>query len=293
MFARVQTLKEIFMRFSSSLSHIYPEQEAKSITYWVLKETLGYSKAKIHASWSDLFPSSLSEQLDFILHELMQHKPIQYVFGKAYFMGLVVKVNEQTLIPRPETEELITWIAETCRENGIHQPDILDIGTGSGCIAVSLSKIIDKSKLKALDVSGGALAIASQNAISNEVEVVFELADVLSDNFGTNNPDKWDIIVSNPPYIGFSERDAMRKNVLDFEPDLALFVPDSSPLIFYHKIGAYAAKHLKPKGYLFFEINESYGVELVAWLETQGFKEVQLKQDFFGKDRMIRATLTN
>ncbi len=289
MYARIHTLKEIYTRLATALQQIYPEPEAKSITYWVLEETLGYTKAKMHASWTDMFPATISEQLDFILHQLLQYKPVQYVFGKAYFMGFVFKVNEHVLIPRPETEELVQWITTTCKENALHSPRILDIGTGSGCIAIALAKLITNAHVQGIDVSAEALKVAAKNAHTNEVQVQFEEVDVLSTNFAKQTTQLFDIVVSNPPYIGFSEQAEMRKNVLQFEPHTALFVPDTDVLVFYRAITEYAQKNLKPNGWLFFEINESFGNELVTYLTQQGFIEVSLAQDHFGKDRMIRA----
>lgn len=288
MFARIRSLRDIFQQFQSALQGIYPEQEAKSLAYWVLEETLGYSKAKIHAQWTDIFPSSLAEQMDFILHELMQHKPIQYVFGKAYFMGMTFKVNEQVLIPRPETEELIEWILERVRREKLNPRRVLDIGTGSGCIAVSLAKMLPDATLTAMDISAGALKVAATNARSNGVMLNCLEQDVLQPSF-LSLSDPYDLIVSNPPYIAFSEMPAMRANVLSFEPHTALFVPDSQPLIFYERIAAFAAQNLVTGGSLYFEINEAFGAEVLACMKKAGLSSAELRKDFQGKDRMAFA----
>lgn len=289
MYARIRTLREVYDQFCLALTGLYDEREAKSITYRVLEETLGYSKSKIHASWTDIFPASISEQMDFILHELLQGKPLQYVFGKADFLGLILKVKEGVLIPRPETEELVAWILEECRIRSLTTPQVLDIGTGSGCIAISLAKFLEKAKVQAWDVSEQALAIAADNAKLNQVNVDFLQMDVLLN--ASIVPVSLDVVVSNPPYVCFSEREKMHRNVLEFEPHLALFVPDNQALIFYERIADIALQALKPQGMLFFEINEAYGKETVAMLEKKGFSTVELRKDLFDKDRMVMALL--
>ena len=224
-----------------------------------------------------------------ILQELLKEIPIQYVLGKTSFYGLDFDVNPNVLIPRPETEELVEWILESCKSKGITQKiRILDIGTGSGCIAISLAKNIQNGAVFALDVSEQALATAKKNASSHAVTVtfihqsIFETADLQQ---------QFDIIVSNPPYVRNLEKEEIKKNVLDNEPHLALFVADNDALIFYKKIAELAQKNLSPNGQLFFEINQYLGAEMVDLLEKMNFKNVELRKDMYGNDRMTKANI--
>ena len=216
----------------------------------------------------------------------MRHfEPIQYILGETEFYGLPFKVTPATLIPRPETEELVDWIIANCNKN---PKTLLDIGTGSGCIAIALAKNLPAVKVSAMDISEEALKVASENAIYNKVTVNFSKKDIL----GTSTlPQKYDVIISNPPYVRNSEKEMMQKNVLDFEPASALFVEDDNPLLFYSKIAKLAKNYLNPNGFLFFEINEYLSKEVIQLLERESFSEIELKQDFFGKDRMIKCTL--
>lgn len=228
------------------------------------------------------------------LEQLKQDLPIQYIIGKTDFFGLPFKVNNNVLIPRPETEELISWIIEQFRiQNSEFR--ILDIGTGSGCIAIALAKNLPKAFVYAIDVSEKALEVAKKNAVLNEVQVEFIQADILKDchaelvSVSQNKLPKFDIIVSNPPYVREQEKNLMQPNVLDNEPHLALFVKDNNPLLFYETISEYAKKALNENGQLFFEINEYLGSDTVAVLRKNNFKNIELKQDIFGKDRMVKG----
>jgi release factor glutamine methyltransferase len=218
--------------------------------------------------------------------ELKAGKPIQYVTGKAWFMGEAYSVNEHVLIPRPETEELVDWILEYAEIKGTALR-ILDLGTGSGCIAIALKKALPDSKVSAIDISTNALKVAAENASLLNVEIDFVPLDILNTAF---LPDQYDVIVSNPPYIPMHEMDNMEKHVAAQEPNIALFVPDEDPLVFYKAIARLAKLHLKPNGQLFFEIHFDQGDAMVKLLDEMHF-HAELREDLFGKDRMIRASL--
>ena len=216
---------------------------------------------------------------------LKTHEPIQYILGETQFYGLPFIVTPATLIPRPETEELVDWVvSEFLHHNS--ELKLLDVGTGTGCIAISLAKNIPNATVSALDISKEALQVASQNAKINKVKVNFMESDIVKVK---TLPQKYDVIVSNPPYVRNSEKKKMQKNVLDFEPSSALFVGDDNPLVFYSKITELASKYLNPNGLLFFEINEYLSKELIQLLEKEFFINIELKKDVFGKDRMIKA----
>lgn len=218
--------------------------------------------------------------------ELKAGKPIQYVIGKAWFMGEAYSVNEHVLIPRPETEELVDWILEYAEIKGTDLR-ILDIGTGSGCIAIALKKALPNSKVTAIDISTNALKVAAENASILNVEIDFVPLDILNTAF---LPDQYDVIVSNPPYIPMHEMENMEKHVATQEPNIALFVPDEDPLVFYKAIARLAKLHLKPNAQLFFEIHFDQGDAMVKLLDEMHF-HAELREDLFGKDRMIRASL--
>ena len=215
----------------------------------------------------------------------MKSEPIQYITGSTEFYGLELQVNRATLIPRPETEELVAWIlAETPKDKLSSR--ILDIGTGSGCIAIALAKHLPLAKVEAVDISLPALETAQANAPGNEVSVDFFQQDILQAN---TLEEKYDIIVSNPPYVRDLEKAEIKNNVLQYEPHSALFVGDETPLVFYKKIAQLAMQHLKPEGMLFFEINEYLGEETVVLVKEIGFTAVEMRKDIFGKDRMLRV----
>lgn len=243
---------------------------------------------------------------EFLLEQLKQEIPIQYLLGKTSFYGLDFNVNPDVLIPRPETEELVDWVIQSQKlEVGSHKIRILDIGTGSGCIAISLAKSLKNASVFAIDVSEKALATAHKNAQNNNVEVNFANVDILKINdleqlpshhfpltiSHSQLPTKFDIIVSNPPYVRELEKQEIRKNVLDNEPHLALFVSDNNALIFYKKIAELAQKNLKPNGGLYFEINQYLGQEMIKLLQKMNFKNIELRKDIYGNDRMIKAEI--
>ena len=273
--------------FKKQLAAIHPQEEVEAITSIALQYALKKSRVDIALARKEKLPVSQKNALDVILERLLQAEPVQYITGTTQFYGLEFRVNSATLIPRPETEELVEWIlaetsvaANTCR--------VLDIGTGSGCIAISLAKNLSKAQVGAIDVSTKALETAKENALNNKVQIHFSKQDILE----TSHLDTaYDVIVSNPPYVRELEKTEIKDNVLQHEPHTALFVDDKNPLVFYKKIAQLARAHLKPEGQLFFEINEYLGVETVAVVKEIGFSTVILKKDIFGKDRMIRATL--
>ncbi len=220
-----------------------------------------------------------------VLTRLKQHEPIQYIFEETFFYGLPFKVSPSTLIPRPETEELVEWILATLpREEKL---TVLDIGSGSGCIPVTLAKLLPKSRISGMDISEAALQIAQFNANQHQVNIKWLHQDILL----TETLNDYNVIVSNPPYVRLLEKKEILTNVLEYEPHLALFVPDNDPLLFYRKIVQLAAKHLKPSGYLFLEINQYLGKEMLELFHTTAFKKVELRKDLSGNDRMIKAQL--
>ncbi len=288
-------LKEYKINFIEKLISIYDQEEIESFFY-IIAEFL-HQKKRIDLALEPNFSITENEvgKWDSILAELQHEKPIQYILGETEFFGLKFLVNENTLIPRPETEELVALILSHKQLNSLtNQPQILDVGTGSGCIAICLAKNLPHSKVFALDVSEKALEIAKKNAVLNEVELNFlnksilEVEDLERLTSPTIQlPTKFDIIVSNPPYVRNLEKEEIKKNVLAYEPHLALFVEDDDALLFYRKIAQLAQKILSEKGKLYFEINQYLGKETVELLENLNFKNVQLIKDVYGNDRMI------
>lgn len=275
-------LRDYRTYFLEKLTILYDAMEAESFFAIALEELKGWKRVDLalHPD-AELSGDDIAEW-NTVLTQLEQQRPIQYIFGKAHFYGLEFRVNEHTLIPRPETEELVQWVLD---EN----PDkpglsLLDIGTGSGCIAISLAKNLPGVSVSAIDVSPEALAVAKTNADANEVPVTFIQKDILA----TEALDaRYDIIVSNPPYVRMLEKAGIKENVLQHEPHLALFVEDDDALLFYRKIAQLALHALTPEGRVYFEINQYLGNETVEMLENLGFKEIRLRKDMYGNDRMI------
>lgn len=282
-------LKEIKNIYHLELDPLFPKEEVDSFFYLVIDHYLGLERFVLAMQPNFVVSKDNEEPLFYALSQLKQERPIQYILGKAHFCDLEFGVDENVLIPRPETEELVYWILnevqQGTRQEGLK---ILDIGTGSGCIAISLAKNLPNAKVYALDISKKALQIAQQNAVDNEVDIVFLEADILSME---GYKDKFDVIVSNPPYVRELEKKEMKNNVLEHEPGLALFVSDGDPLIFYTKITLFALNHLKASGMLFFEINQYLGEEMKQLLEAGNFSEIELRKDMFGNDRMLKAVL--
>jgi release factor glutamine methyltransferase len=283
------TLKQVLDKFREELAALYDHREAESLGTLVLTEVTGFSSAKIKAFPDSELTAEQSATIDKILTELKTGKPIQYILGHTEFYGLPFKVNPSVLIPRPETEELVDWIISSAGSLNWAVGNILDIGTGSGCIAISLKRNLPEFAVSALDISVGALQTARKNAELNQTSVNFIQADILSFKFEIENP-KFEIIVSNPPYVTMQDKTQMHQNVTDFEPHAALFVPENDPLIFYKAIADFATQNLESGGLLFFEINESYGEQLVELLKNKSFINIELRKDMSNRDRMVKAS---
>ena len=272
------------------LDPIYPSKEIGSFSRLLLGKLANMSSVQIYSDKDRNFPADTFEKLVSAIDRLACKEPIQYILGETDFCGLNFQVGPGVLIPRPETEELVELIASDSRSKK-KDLRILDIGTGSGCIAISLAKALPLSQVSAWDISPEALKIATKNAANNEVHVHFEITDILKYAPNELQRTSLDIIVSNPPYVRLSEASEMEANVLNHEPHIALFVENEDPMIFYRVISGLAVKMLKPGGSLYFEINSYLGKEMLELVKTYPFGQVQLIQDISGKDRMIRAYL--
>jgi len=275
------TLSEIQKKYWDEISKVYDEREARSITKIVFEKILELQSHKLFLERFRILTTDQINRLNIILNRLLSFEPVQYIIEEADFYDLKFKVNQHVLIPRPETEELVEWVLSSIAGK---QFSVLDIGTGSGCIPISISKKNPEAKVYAVDVSEDALSIARENSAINETEVQFSKFDILAENL---EADRYDIIVSNPPYISLDEKKSMNENVLKFEPHLALFAPGDDDLIFYRKISEQAIVALKSGGKLFFEIHHSKGREIVAIMSDFGFKNIELRKDLSGKDRMV------
>ena len=291
-------LKQYKSHFFDTLKNSQDEQEIESF-FFILTEYL-HNLKRVDVALNPNFELSNAaiEKWNTILTELQQEKPIQYITGSTWFYGLKFEVNENTLIPRPETEELVEWILNS---PNIHHPspiNILDIGTGTGCIPITLKTNLPQANVSAIDVSEKALEVAKRNGVLNKVEINFLQANILEvedlsklPSSISHHPSSYNIIISNPPYVRNLEKQEIRKNVLDYEPHLALFVEDTDALLFYRKIAQLALKNLTPNGLLFFEINQYLGKETVELLENLGFKNIELKKDIYGNDRMVKCLI--
>lgn len=282
------TLKKILSDFKQRLGTAYSPGEIKGIEMAVLENILGYTTVDAIMHDNDETPTFVAEKFSSIADRLLRHEPIQYILGDAYFYGRHFIVTPATLIPRPETAGLIDMIAD---ENHSDDLQVLDIGTGSGCIAISLALTLRFAHVTAIDISPEALSVAKENAKRLKARVDFLKADILS----MHKPSKpcYDIIVSNPPYIADSEQASMDSNVLDFEPHSALFVPDDNPLVFYKAIAQYALDALKPGGKLYFEINSRFPAETCRLLTSLGFANVQSHLDYRAMPRFVSASLNS
>lgn len=274
----------VFHEIEEALLGYYPDSEAKALAKLLSVEVLGLSTLELYGGKDKVISEKDRGLLTDIIRRLRQNEPIQYIIGVETFCGLEFHVDRNVLIPRPETQELVEWIVGDCKGKEICH--ILDMGTGSGCIAISLAKQLPDAEIEAWDISKGALRVAMGNAFRNGVEVRFVEQDILK---FVPEREYLDVLVSNPPYITEKERSEMEANVLDWEPERALFVPDEDPLLFYRKIADAAKVMLKPGGVLYFEINRAYGVDMVAMLEEKGYARVELRKDLWGNDRMIKA----
>ena len=285
----MKTIKDVFTGFKQSLGGIYDANETEALTLLVVNEISGLSKAQIKAFPEKEISIELGESLNTILTRLQTGEPVQYILGHNEFYGLPFKVNPSVLIPRPETEELVEWVLTSVDRSSLTNSNILDIGTGSGCIAISLKKNLPNASVFAIDISTGALETAKQNAKLNEVKVEFIHADILNPKLDIEHT-KFNIIVSNPPYVTLYDKTQMHTNVTDFEPPSALFVPEDDPLIFYKAIADFSLHNLTASGLLFLEINESLGNETVELLQEKGFRDIELRKDMSGRDRMVKST---
>ena len=280
----MQTVQDAIDKIVSGILNIVGINEANNIVWLLFDHLRGYSRVDL------LFKSNEKLSLNEILfltdsiERLKQSEPIQYILGKCEFMSLPIIVNKDVLIPRPETEELTEWLLD---EIGAKKSKILEIGTGSGCISCAIKKYAPQSTVEAYDISKSAIKTAKKNAEQYDLKIDFKTVDILSHQHNDN--ELFDIIISNPPYITEKEKTLMLPNVLNYEPHLALFVPNDNPLLFYEKIADFSSKTLKPGGKIFFEINEAYGIEIINLLKFKGFINIELRKDISGKDRMVKG----
>jgi len=274
----MEKVSNIIPYFKAELLDITEEREVISWAYIVIQHLLGYNRSDCIIYADKEITIAISDDIRQIIEELKRQKPLEYILGEAEFYDLKFKVNQYTLIPRSETEELMDWVLQENFDSA------LDIGTGSGCIAIVLAKNT-AAQISAIDNCEKALKVAKENAKLNKVNINFSMQDI----FKNSSLSKVDVIISNPPYVLEAEKQKMKANVLQYEPHLALFIPDKEPLLFYKKIGSLAAKSLNCGGKLYFEINEQYGAEILEMLSKIGFVDIALKKDINDKDRMIKA----
>jgi len=283
------TIFQFKQYFVESLRNIYSKAERTTLYNLLIESRLGWDAAQIVLNGKEVLTNQNQVYFEKSLQRLLKNEPIQHIIGYTDFYELKIKVNQHVLIPRPETEELVDWIIKDVKDTVSKKPiRVLDIGTGSGCIAISLAKNISNSKVQAMDISKEALQIAKENALYNKVSMDFIKADILNLK---EKEEQYDIIVSNPPYVRNLEKKEMHSNVLDYDPEMALFVEDENPLIFYNAIADYAKKVLSKNGKLYFEINQYLGKEMLDLLQKKAFKSIELRKDFLGNNRMIRAVV--
>lgn len=276
------TLGELCRKARKALVPLYGEGEARAMVREIMAHLRGYTVADLLLKDSLEVTEWLEDEVGRIVGRLLKHEPLQYVLGEAGFFGYSFRVTPDVLIPRPETEELVDMIVH--RWGGDKDLRVLDVCTGSGCIAISLAMALSFADVKGTDISVRALEVACENGKRIGARVDFEVADALDMR---RESDVWDIIVSNPPYIAPDEKDEMERNVLDYEPHMALFVPGTDPLVFYRAISGYAADGLKPGGGLYFEINPRFATELAGWLTGEGWRDVEVARDIHGRERFI------
>lgn len=285
MSVNILTIKDIRLYLFKELKEIYPEQEISAIANNIIKTVIGI--VKLHQIYNSDQPVTKEQagEILTICNELKTGKPLQYILGETLFYDCIIRVNSSTLIPRPETEEMVDIII---RENKGFKGNILDFGTGSGCIAIALAKNIPGARITGMDISGNALVFARRNAEINHVTVSFIQGDIFS--FDHVKVTEAGIIVSNPPYVRDSEKEFMNRNVLGFEPPEALFVPDTDPLKFYNQILIISDKILIPNGRIYFEINEAMGRPMAELVESYGYSEIKIIKDLNGKNRILKGT---
>jgi release factor glutamine methyltransferase len=293
------TYRNVYDHYIKIITPLYDLQEAESITSWIFEDKLGLSKIQLLLRGNEVISEVKANELAYALVRLSKGEPIQYVLGYTNFYGLKIKVNRHVLIPRPETEELVAWIVQ---EQMHRQPcNMLDVGTGSGCIAIALKTQLPQATVTAIDISEQALLIAETNAAFHQAAINLQKADLLEYNFKPHPLDTlgshispvfvntFDIIVSNPPYIPISEVATMHRNVTAYEPHLALFVPDHEPLVYYHAIAKLASQYLSPNGSIYLELHQNHASQVADLLNSFGFSNIKINNDLQGKQRMIKA----
>ncbi|TDI78374.1 MAG: peptide chain release factor N(5)-glutamine methyltransferase [Bacteroidetes bacterium] len=282
------TLKELKSTFITQLSEVYPSQEVESIFTVLSEYFLNYTRLETVLKADESLSKEIIKHFENAISRLKRQEPVQYICGKTEFYSLPFKVDKHTLIPRPETEGLVQWIIDDENKKQTKSKTLLDIGTGSGCIAISLAKNLKDIDVSALDFSPEALKTAHKNSVLNSVKVTFFELDLMDEQ---TLPQRYDIMVSNPPYVRELEKSDMRSNVLEYEPKSALFVTDKDPFLFYRRIARLANLYLTDNGRVYFEINEYLSDELKALLLTERFTDIEVRKDIFGKDRMIKCSV--
>lgn len=282
------TLKELKSTFITQLSEVYPSQEVESIFTVLSEYFLNYTRLETVLKADESLSEEIIKHFENAISRLKRQEPVQYICGQTEFYSLPFKVDKHTLIPRPETEGLVQWIIDDENKKQTKSKTLLDIGTGSGCIAISLAKNLKDIDVSALDFSPEALKTAHKNSVLNSVKVTFFELDLLDEQ---TLPQRYDIMVSNPPYVRELEKSNMRSNVLEYEPKSALFVTDKDPFLFYRRIARLANLYLTDNGRVYFEINEYLSDELKALLLTERFTDIEVRKDIFGKDRMIKCSV--
>lgn len=286
------TLHEARQKIINELKDIYDQAEARNVAELVLEKICELAKTdRLLHKETFLLPEQV-EELKKIIVRLKENEPVQYALEEAWFAGMKFKVNKHVLIPRPETEELVDWVVKEINNKKLITNNLIDIGTGSGCIPIAIKKKLPQVRISAIDVCSDALNIAVENAAALETDIDFRLMDFL-DEGKWNELGKFDVIVSNPPYVLQKEKPSMHPRVSGYEPQLALFVPDSDALLFYKKLADFARQHLTENGRLYVEINESLGKEVTDLFRSKGFQSIELKKDMQGKDRMVSGVMSH
>lgn len=279
------TATEAYNQAAIALEKIYDNREACNIADWVLESLTGKKRWERKMDSNDLTDEQVRKLASYLL-ELSRHKPVQYVLGEAWFCGMKLIVDENVLIPRPETEELVQAIYEDQKSSA--QLSIIDIGTGSGCIPIALKNKLPQAEILTVDISEGALVMARKNAVANKADISFDCVDFLSrhtwSSFGN-----YDVIVSNPPYIPLNEKEKLNRNVVEFEPDVALFVPENDALIFYKAIASFASDHLALNGKIYMEVHEDFTHNVQQYFSDHGW-DASIQNDLYGKERIVIAT---
>jgi len=284
------TLNEARTVLTKELKNVYESDELRNIIELVTEHITNMSRVEQVKNKVPYLTCTQLEDLDAITERLKKNEPVQYVLGEAWFAGMKFKVNKNVLIPRPETEELVDWIVKESQKLKVKSQNIIDIGTGSGCIPITIKKKLQEANVSAIDVCSETLFTATENAIELNTDVNFLLLDFL-DEEKWKELGQYNIIVSNPPYVKQSEINTMHERVKEFEPHLALFVPDNDPLLFYKKLSDFSMKHLNAGGKLFVEINEALGEAVSSLFRSAGFVNIELKKDMQGKDRMVMTSV--